>query len=108
MCNLHLRIKTNNILGFVYIIIEDLKKLNLEGIIWFDYNSPFDRATGLKDITGQMIYENDIVENAIPDYFRIKALVEFKEGYIEPFSKNTLDNWKIIGNIYDTPELIRL
>ena len=93
------------------------------------------QSTGLKDSTGKLIYEGDIVETANKDIaiikhgeYRDQEILDLEDyvheeyycdrnavGYFAYHLKNkgnyALDNatqrWvKIIGNIYETPELL--
>jgi uncharacterized phage protein (TIGR01671 family) len=77
--------------------------------------------TGLKDKNGKEIYEGDIVKMGDnPDCWFSPRVVEFKNGswmgrgcriYTNQDKHDyqgdsNQDNWEIIGNIYENPELI--
>lgn len=77
------------------------------------------QCTGVEDKNGKLIFENDILEGhfddeSLEDIIRTKVVWE-KSGFvtIEPGSidKESLDeftteNYEVIGNIFDNPELL--
>lgn len=57
--------------------------------------------TGLTDKNGKKIFEGDIIA-----YGDDRYLVNFGDGYFSPFDFICEDECKVIGNIYDNPELL--
>ncbi|WP_053091733.1 YopX family protein [Staphylococcus epidermidis] len=70
------------------------------------------QSTGLKDITGDEIYEGDIVKNIYDEIYVVKWLdagFYLEEKYDGGFDYSELhfgDNKEIVGNIYENPELL--
>ncbi len=73
-------------------------------------------STGLQDVAGKDIYEGDIVD--IGKVMERFCIIEFKNAkfslkFLDDFEKGSptdidffIDRIKIVGNIYETPELI--
>jgi uncharacterized phage protein (TIGR01671 family) len=86
----------------------ELNQLKMEDIELMQY-------TGLKDKNGKEIYDRDIVKMKS---YSDDQLVVFDEmtmtgcgchngyGYELPQENNDPDEWEIIGNIYENPELL--
>ena len=69
--------------------------------------------TSLKDKHGEEIYEGDIVRSTADfgtaqydDNREIIEPVEFKNGCFYPICMEPEENFEIIGNIYENPELL--
>lgn len=60
-----------------------------------------EQFTGLTDKNGKKIFEGDIIA-----YGDDRYLVNFGDGYFSPFDFICEDECKVIGNIYDNPELL--
>jgi hypothetical protein len=77
------------------------------GAICRDANSIVMQFTGLTDTNGIEIYEGDILDN--------KWVISFKNGMFGIFNENTYMGFnsymsqfrKVIGNIYENPELMQ-
>lgn len=77
------------------------------------------QCTGLKDKNGKLIWENDICKYYNPedkdgvgiikdDYVSwIKGTIATKELMTPLFYLRCSDEWEVIGNIFDNPELIK-
>lgn len=76
-------------------------------------NYEFMQFTGLLDKNGREIYEGDVLGVNDPGD-RSRAVVVFHEGafkpqlcvqWATPIFDNDWDDWEVIGNIYENPEL---
>ncbi|MBE3145100.1 MAG: hypothetical protein IMZ61_14455 [Planctomycetes bacterium] len=76
-----------------------------------------DQFTGLHDKNGKEIWEGDVVTGTVHEYFDGKYIINFDEGV---FSVRVSDEYnpclyegipekqlKVIGNIYENPELLK-
>lgn len=91
---------------------EDLRVLDLTYFPPKFKNVKLMQSTGLKDINGTEIYEGDIIKNSYDEIYTVKwfdAAFLLEEKYNGGFDYHELyleDNKKVIGNIYETPELL--
>ena len=71
-------------------------------------NLPIMQFTGLKDVNGKDIYEDDILEHPNSGRFEIKfedyGFYLFYNGYKQ--ISHTTEYMEIIGNIHENPELL--
>ena len=75
-----------------------------------DENWELMQYTGLKDKNGKEIYEGDVVERE--DYYgdekrKFREQVEFGGGAFNPISEISSEEFKVLGNIYENPELLK-
>lgn len=75
--------------------------------------------TGLKDKNGKNIYEGDILKNTKHGFlFKVQWGIEdesyagwagnwLDRDFISPLFNGPLENCKIVGNIYENPELLK-
>ena len=86
-------------------------------ICWECSNAPVENGTvgqytGLKDKNGTEIYEGDIVQNIYGDIFTVGYYGEHWYGYVLTTSDGCVDHlyeydeYEVIGNIHDNPELV--
>jgi hypothetical protein len=81
--------------------------LDFDTYIWLQY-------TGVKDKNGKEIYDRYIINFPDNKYYQ-KSFVEFgnlgfqisiKDGFCNDFDADQWENFEVIGNIYENPELL--
>lgn len=88
-----------------------VKMINEEGItnIDVDFNT-IGQYTGLTDCYNNWIFEGDILENiasekGVVKWYNAMFLIDFDNTYIN-FNEVWSCDYKVVGNIYDNPELM--
>ena len=82
----------------------------LDGIIMYPPGTHVMEATGIRDQSGRLIWEGDIVEKTVKDNgappisFAVEWIPHQAKWNIT--GKGGNHKYKVIGNIYETPELI--
>jgi len=80
------------------------------------YNFELMQYTGLKDKNGVEIYEGDVLQDDYAEYYKVDWDLEFacfvfyhigSEHFDNDLNANEAEQCKIIGNIYENPELIK-
>lgn len=92
------------------VIIKEID-VGLPKMMYDEYDLPLMQYTGLKDKNGVEIYEGDIIEyKTVYEWDRKpikRAEVVFENGMFSPAGMiMDLNRSKIIGNIYENPELL--
>lgn len=115
--------RSNKMLNNIITLHLDIKKVENADTTWNWYKNEVDlmQYTGLKDKTNKEIYEGDV----LMQYDGTKRVVGFKHGsfvytnipklnqahntfsmFWTEFENRISEEWEIIGNIYENPELL--
>lgn len=70
------------------------------------YKNPHFQFTGFCDKEGQQIWEGDIMEYFTTYDKRITVVVEYEAGFMLPHGHIAPPTLKVIGNVYENPELL--
>lgn len=104
---LYVEIMERSPIGYSIIpVIQDLK---------FGINEPIYKRTvgqyvGIEDSTGNRIFECDILKNVFGEYGIVECSDNFfyiRKALTNDYSPECFSGSKVVGNIYDNPELVR-
>ena len=104
---LYVEIMERSPIGYSIIpVIQDLK---------FGINEPIYKRTvgqyvGIEDSTGNRIFEGDILKNVFGEYGIVECSDNFfyiRKALTNDYSPECFSSSKVVGNIYDNPELVR-
>lgn len=87
-------------------VIQDLEFDISESI----YKETLGQYVGIEDSTGNRIFEGDILKNVFGEYGIVECSDNFfyiRKALTNDYSPECFSCSKIVGNIYDNPELIK-
>jgi hypothetical protein len=92
--------------------VEGLGSKDWVTVVNFSENTPVMQFTGLLDKNGKEIYEGDIIlitGRKTYVFFRNGSFMYWidSQSYLELSQSYSLDDIKVIGNIYQNPELLK-
>lgn len=93
-----------------YFFIETLRREILKPDFKVVYGETVGQYVGIEDSTGNRIFEGDILKNVFGEYGIVECSDNFfyiRKALTNDYSPECFSGSKVVGNIYDNPELVR-
>lgn len=93
-----------------YFLMETLGREILKPDFKLVYGETIGQYVGIEDSTGNKIFEGDILKNVFGEYGIVEYsdnLFYIRKALVNEYSSVCFSSSKVVGNIYDNPELIK-